>query len=50
MGLPFLCKKSGTIALMLLGLMAGWLAGWQTKFRFFKPGAHRPKAGVRLVS
>jgi len=26
MQLPFLCKKSGAIALMLPGLTAGWLA------------------------
>jgi len=24
MQLPFLCEKSGAIALVLLGLMAGW--------------------------
>jgi len=37
--LPFLCEKSGAIALVQLDLMAGWLAvrladclaGWQTK-------------------
>jgi len=29
MRLPFLCEKSGAIALVLPGLMAGWLAGWQ---------------------
>jgi len=28
MQLPFLCEKSGVIALVLPGLMAGWLAGW----------------------
>jgi len=28
MRLPFLCKKSGAIALALLGVIAGWLAGW----------------------
>jgi len=32
MQLPFLCEKSGAIALALPGLMAGrlsgWLAGW----------------------
>jgi len=28
MQLPFLGEKSGAIALMLLGLMAGRLAGW----------------------
>jgi len=27
MGLPFLGEKSGAIALVLPGLMAGWLAG-----------------------
>jgi len=26
-------EKSGTIALVLPGLMAGWLAGWQMKYR-----------------
>jgi len=26
MGLPFLCKKPGAIALVFLGLMADWLA------------------------
>jgi len=31
MQLPFLGEKSGAIALVLPGLMAGWLAGWQTK-------------------
>jgi len=31
MRLPFLCEKSGAIALVLLGLTAGRLAGWQTK-------------------
>jgi len=31
MQLPFLGEKSGAIALVLLGLTAGWLAGWQTK-------------------
>jgi len=25
MQLPFLCEKSGAVALVLLGLMAGWL-------------------------
>jgi len=29
MQLPFLCEKSGAIALVLLGLTAGRLAGWQ---------------------
>jgi len=28
MRLPFLCEKSGAIALVLPGLTAGWLAGW----------------------
>jgi len=32
MRLPFLCEKSGAIALVLPGLttgrLAGWLAGW----------------------
>jgi len=28
MQLPFLCEKSGAIALVLLGLTAGRLAGW----------------------
>jgi len=27
MQLPFLCEKSGAIALVLPGLTAGWLAG-----------------------
>jgi len=27
MRLPFFCEKSGAIALVLPGLMAGWLAG-----------------------
>jgi len=35
MQLPFLCEKSGAIALALLGIiagrLAGWLAGRQTK-------------------
>jgi len=31
MQLPFLYEKSGAIALVLLGLTASWLAGWQTK-------------------
>jgi len=35
MRLLFFCEKSGAIALVLLGLMAGWLAGclagWQMK-------------------
>jgi len=31
MRLPFLCEKSGAIALVLLGLMAGWQGGWQMK-------------------
>jgi len=29
MRLPFLCEKSGAIALVLPGLVAGWLAGRQ---------------------
>jgi len=29
MRLPFLCDKSGAIALVLPGLMVGWLAGRQ---------------------
>jgi len=29
MQLHFLCEKSGAIALVQPGLMAGWLAGWQ---------------------
>jgi len=28
MRLPFLGEKCGAIALVLPGLMAGWLAGW----------------------
>jgi len=28
MQLPFLCEKSGVIALALQGLTAGWQAGW----------------------
>jgi len=46
MWLPFLCKKSGAIALVLPGLtagrLAGWLAGWpagrrdSAKFKKFK--------------
>jgi len=28
MRLPFLCEKSGAIALVLPDLTAGWLAGW----------------------
>jgi len=31
MQLPFLCEKSGAIALALLGLTAGRPAGWQMK-------------------
>jgi len=31
MRLPFLCGKAGAIALVLPGLMAGWLAGRQMK-------------------
>jgi len=31
MQLLFLCEKSGAIALVLLGLTAGWLAGQQPK-------------------
>jgi len=35
MPLPFFCKNSGTMALVLPGLAAGWQAGrqagWQTK-------------------
>jgi len=31
MQLPFLGEKSGAIALVLPGLMAGRQAGWQTK-------------------
>jgi len=31
MRLPFLGKKSGAVALVLLGLTAGWQAGSQTK-------------------
>jgi len=31
MQLSFFCEKSGAIALVLLGLMAGWLAGQQMK-------------------
>jgi len=31
MRLPFLGEKSGAIALVLLGLTAGWLAGQQMK-------------------
>jgi len=31
MRLPFLCEKSGAIALVQPGLMAGRLAGWQMK-------------------
>ena len=30
--LPLLCEISGALHLAQLGLMAGWLAGWQTKF------------------
>jgi len=29
--IPFLCEKSGAIALVLQGHTAGWLAGRQTK-------------------
>jgi len=42
MQLPFLCEKSGAIALVLPGLTAGWLAGWlagrlnSAKFNFLK--------------
>jgi len=38
MRLPFLCEKSEAVALVLQGLMAGWLAGRQNsaKFRIFK--------------
>jgi len=28
MQLPFLCEKSGALALVLPSLTAGWLAGW----------------------
>jgi len=28
MQLPFLCEKSGAIALVLPGLTTGWLTGW----------------------
>jgi len=37
MRLPYLCEKSGAIALVLLGLMAGRLAGRRNsaKFRIF---------------
>ena len=35
--LPLLCEISGALHLAQLGLMAGrqagWLAGWQTKYR-----------------
>jgi len=34
MWLPFLCEKSGAIALELLGLMAGWLAGRWNSAKF----------------
>jgi len=34
MRLPFLCEKSGAIALVLLGPMAGWLAGRQNSAKF----------------
>jgi len=32
--LPFLCEKSEAIALVLLGLTAGWLAGRQNSAEF----------------
>jgi len=41
MQLPFLCERSGAIALVLPDLMAGWLVGWlagkqsSAKFRIF---------------
>ena len=31
--LPLLCKISGALHLVQLGLMASRLAGWQTKYR-----------------
>jgi len=34
MELPFLGKKSGAMALVQLGLMAGWLAGKQNSAKF----------------
>jgi len=34
MRLPFLCEKSGAIALALLGLMAGWQAGRRNSATF----------------
>jgi len=38
MRLPFLDEKSGAIALVLLGLTAGWQAGRRNnaEFKFFK--------------
>jgi len=36
MRLPFLGEKSGAIALALLGLMAGWLAGRRISAKFKK--------------
>ena len=29
MQLPLLCEKSGDMLLVLVGLIAGWQAGWQ---------------------
>jgi len=34
MQLPFLCEKSGAIALVLPGLTAGWLASRQNSAKF----------------
>ena len=31
--LPLLCRNFRAIALVELDFMAGWLAGWQTKYR-----------------
>ena len=32
--LPLLCEISGALHLAQPGLTAGWLAGWQTKYRW----------------
>ena len=39
--LPLLCKKSGAILLVLVGLMAGRLAVWQAVRKFLKSSTDR---------
>ena len=52
--LPLLCEISGALHLAQLGLMAGWQAGWQTKYRevnfkIFKVGCRLKYLTCRFV-